>query len=234
VVLEYIAPVSSLMIAILFYIDSATTRETKSKHVEKAGALLFSSYRRTVLVYMLGLLGLVLYPVLIALPYLFSQPPVLIFCLSLAGFLVGLPTLAAKTREKRLAKVSQDPMQYYRSPTDSLCFQKLVELLGSSTESGFFSSEELTAFLERRDLVEVIIKILIEHNFNEDCVDEILWKTYFDRFEHNASGILRRRALSKKAFSNYIRNRETLLEKHDSSAQVFKGSLSRWHDSHGL
>jgi hypothetical protein len=82
-----------------------------SRHLDRAGRLLFGSYRRTVLVYVLALMGITVYPVWLTLPDLMVQPLVYVFYLGLTAFVIGLSTLAAKTRQMRLAGCAHDSLR---------------------------------------------------------------------------------------------------------------------------
>ena len=83
-------------------IDEATSEMNGSPRLQAISRMLFSSYRRTVIVYSICILGILLKPLLDGLPYLLVSP-VFVVLYAFFGGMVILPSIGfAKLRAKKL------------------------------------------------------------------------------------------------------------------------------------
>lgn len=102
-VFEYLPLCLSIIgLGIVRGIDEATAEKNGSPRLQAISRMLFSSYRRTIAVYSICILGIMLKPLLESLPHLFDSP-VLVILYAFLGGMVILPSIGfAKLREKKL------------------------------------------------------------------------------------------------------------------------------------
>ena len=116
------------------------------------------------------------------------------------------------------------------------CFQQLVMHRPEfeHSKSPVDNLESLLTFLEREEFLEKLVKYIYDVELEKNCVDEILWSTFFDKFE-SAQPLRMARAsrFARKEFQRYKAAKARLLRLDNELSQLFAKSLQRWLTARG-
>ncbi len=228
---EFIMAFLSFLATVIVYgLDLTTASKGGSPRMQSISRVLFSSYRRTILVYIACMQGIVVYSVLATQPHSFLDPVVVVGILILEGIVVLLSIAFARIRKKTMLGPSRISLlqRITHHQMDSPCIEELSELSSKSTTAGSASIQDLLAILNRDDPAEWLVERFVELGLSKECINELLWESFFDRFEETPLHRPRVSWFSRKEFRKYRASRDHLLSRDDEAGKVFRESLSRW------
>ncbi|NWF96919.1 MAG: hypothetical protein HXY34_12325 [Candidatus Thorarchaeota archaeon] len=171
---------------------------------------------------------------------------ILIDALTSAGDLLDAQTTLLYSLGRTLLAAMLSGMLSYdsnlrkRSPIDSLLLQGLtfscvVEtyhvmkgLLGSNPASAHLLSQ-----MQRADFLEQFMEAAVQAQLKWECLDQFLWRVYFDKHEVESS-TGRRSEVQLDECEQYLNSRNNLLSRGDEAGIAFRNSLSRWREHQQL
>lgn len=242
-VVEHVMFYLSLFVfMMMFTLGTSAMQPNASPRLQTLGNLLFPNFRRTVIVLFVSQLGIVIDIVSQVLP-LFSTE---VSYVSLLGLLLVFSTLLfgavssvamAKHIERKRRKKPIDGSQLdLATILETPCFRQLSMHISEfeHSRSPVENLRSLLTFLEREDFLERLVRHIYDTGLEENCVDEILWSAFFDRFESiqpsqeagvswSARGELRR----------YRAAKARLLRLDNELSRLFVESLERWQTARG-
>lgn len=77
-----------------------------------------------------------------------------------------------------------------------------------------------------------VIEKAIRAGISYPCIDELLWNTFFDRFEKQRYWSFR--IFGKGDYETYVTGKSSLLIRDDAIGEIFRESLNRWRIEHQI
>lgn len=186
---------------------------------------IMSSYRRRAALYFTILLGIPVNIIANTWSLLLTEPLVFLGLCFIALLCASAMSLMIASSYKVTISKSAGRAARFHTIMKEPCWQELATSTSGNARSNGGADLPESILLDI-DNPEWVMSELVTMGISDECIDQIIWSIFFDRFE---SGHRRFGWIPRGRSQEYASGKACLLTRDDEASTLFRNSLRRWN-----